>query len=367
VLLLEPAGPRYLDEAGGTVLGVAGRPPYPEARDVLEPGSSVLLYTDGLVERRGEIVDEGQERLARAAAAIRDLSPEELVGALADAALADGALGDAAQPDDVALVAVRLVPAPLHGRLPAHPRQLRVMRRAVEEWAAAVGLSDDVLDDLQYALGEAAANAVEHAYGHLDGASDEAPGEFTYALTHEPGDEGGITVEVRDEGRWRTVPADPGHRGRGVQVMHAIGRDVRIDRGAGGTTVTFRVPVPPVPTGARRGVPAAVSAPLGTPTTAVAVPGAQPATVRVSGDLDLDGVAAVRAALRAALRPGELVLDLYDTGYVSSAGVALLVELAAAAREHDTALALRVAAGSPLARVLDLTGLGAVLPMVAPV
>jgi anti-anti-sigma factor len=89
--------------------------------------------------------------------------------------------------------------------------------------------------------------------------------------------------------------------------------------------------------------------------------------VRVSGDLDLGGVTAVRPALFAALRPGELVVDLRDTGYVSSAGVAMLMELTAAARHRGTALAVQVAPGSPLARVLELTGLGAVLPVVVPV
>jgi anti-anti-sigma factor len=362
VLLLEPAGPRYLDDGGGTVLGVTGRPPYPEARAVMEPGSSVLLYTDGLVERRGEVIDEGQERLARAAAAIRDLSPDHLVGALADAALAAGALGDPTQPDDVALVAVRLVPGPLHGHLPAHPRQLRVMRRAVEPWAAAVGLSDDVLDDLQYALGEAAANAVEHAYGSGDG-----DGEFSYGLTYLPGggevDTGGIAVEVRDGGHWRPVVADSGYRGRGMQVMQAIGRDLRVRSGVTGTTVTFRIPVPRTTDGVRPR--AARSGTSATPATAVAVPGSL--TVPVTGDLDLDGVAAVRATLLAALGPGELVLDLCGVGYASSAGVAMLMELAAAARERGTRLAVRVAPGSALARVLDLTGLGAVLPMAVPV
>jgi anti-anti-sigma factor len=87
----------------------------------------------------------------------------------------------------------------------------------------------------------------------------------------------------------------------------------------------------------------------------------------VTGDLDLDGVAAVRATLLAALGPGELVLDLSGAGYVSSAGVAMLMELAAAAQERGTRLAVRVTPGSPLARVLDLTGLGAVLPMAVPV
>ena len=96
MLLLEPEGPRYLDEGGGTVLGVTGRPPYRQAEAVIEPGSSVLLYTDGLVERRGEVLDDGLERLARAAAGVRDLAPDELVSAVVDTALADGALGDAA-------------------------------------------------------------------------------------------------------------------------------------------------------------------------------------------------------------------------------------------------------------------------------
>ena len=358
VLLLEPAGPRYLDEGGGTVLGVTGRPPYPEAEAVIEPGSSVLLYTDGLVERRGEVVDEGQERLARAAGQIRDLAPDAVVAALIDAAL-----GDAQQPDDIALVAVRLVPEPLRGRLPAQPRQLRVMRRAVEEWAAAVGLPDDVLDDLQYALGEAAANAVEHAYGGVDG-------DFTFTLTHLPGVDGGedgVAVEVGDEGRWRPVPADPGYRGRGVQVLHVIGRDVRIDSGAGGTTVRFRVlvprlsPGPPRPAGARTGQVARDTA------TVTYTSDGVPPSVRVAGDLDLAGVTAVRPSLLAALHPGELVVDLRDTGYVSSAGVALLMELTATARHRGTVLAVRVAPGSPLARVLELTGLAAVLPVGAAV
>ncbi|MBL8927460.1 MAG: SpoIIE family protein phosphatase [Pseudonocardia sp.] len=355
ILLLEPAGPRYLEDGGGTVLGVSGRPPYRQADAVIEPGSSVLLYTDGLVERRGEVLDKGQERLARAAARVRDLPPDELVSVVVDTALADGALGDVAAPDDIAVVAVRLMPGPLHGVQPAQPRRLRVMRHAVEDWAAAVGLPDEVLDDLQYALGEAAANAVEHAYGNT------GEGEFHYTLEHRPGPDGGIAVEVRDTGRWRPVPADSGHRGRGVAVLHAIGKDVHIDSGDGGTTVTFRVPVPPSEA-SRRPRPAA-QARSACPTVVTAVPGTDPPLLRVSGDLDLDGVAAARGALLAAAGPAGLVVDLHDTGYVSSAGVALLVELSTRARAQGAPLALRVSAESPVARVLDLTGLREVLPV----
>ncbi len=355
VLLLEPEGPRYLDEGGGTVLGVTGRPPYRQAEALIAPGSSVLLYTDGLVERRGEVLDDGLERLARAAAGVRDLAPDELVSTVVDTALADGALGDAAQPDDIAVVAVRLMPGPLHEVLPAEPRQLRVMRRAVERWAAAVGLPEEVLDDLQYALGEAAANAVEHAYGST------GAGEFHYTLDRRPGPDGGVAVEVRDAGSWRPVPTDAGHRGRGVQVLHAVGKDVRIVAGDDGTTVTFRVPVPTVVAPHRPRTVGPVQ-PGGT-TSVVTVPSTDPPVLRVTGDLDLDGVAAVRGALLDALVPGGVVVDLHPTGYVSSAGVALLVELATRAREQGVPLALRISAGSRVARVLELTGLRSSLPV----
>jgi anti-anti-sigma factor len=62
-----------------------------------------------------------------------------------------------------------------------------------------------------------------------------------------------------------------------------------------------------------------------------------------------------------------LDVDLRETGYVSSAGVALLVELATTGQKQGARLAMRVAPGSPLARVLELTGLGAVLPVAVPV
>jgi chemotaxis family two-component system sensor kinase Cph1 len=70
----------------------------------LEPGSTVLLCTDGLVERRDQVFDDGINRLQRALA---ELSPRS-VAELSDALLAQMLPGDRAE-DDVALVAVRLV------------------------------------------------------------------------------------------------------------------------------------------------------------------------------------------------------------------------------------------------------------------
>jgi serine phosphatase RsbU (regulator of sigma subunit) len=67
----------------------------------LEAGASVLLYTDGMVERRGEDIDEGVERLRSSLTEVGDLPLEQVCDTLLHR------LGGDAE-DDVALVAVRL-------------------------------------------------------------------------------------------------------------------------------------------------------------------------------------------------------------------------------------------------------------------
>ncbi len=63
---------------GGPVLGVWGDAAYPEATTMLDPGEGVLLFTDGLIERRGSMLDEGLDRLADAVAKSIDLSCQDL-------------------------------------------------------------------------------------------------------------------------------------------------------------------------------------------------------------------------------------------------------------------------------------------------
>jgi serine phosphatase RsbU (regulator of sigma subunit) len=99
-LLVSAVGARFLDRPSGPVLGVAASPEHAEHTTRFAPDDTVVLYTDGLVERRGESIDVGLARLAAAASARRHLPPADLVdGVLAELHDGDGPA------DDVAVVA----------------------------------------------------------------------------------------------------------------------------------------------------------------------------------------------------------------------------------------------------------------------
>ena len=351
VLLVDDSGARLLEDASATgpVLGVHGRAPYGEAVTTIRPGTSIVLYTDGLVERRGENLDTGLDRLAEVAAGLGDEGPEQLVRELTDALL-----GEHGPADDVALLVVRAVPEPLVSELPARPTSLRSLRRDVAEWAGRAGMLPTVLEDLQLVLGEAAANAAEHAHPVGSDAT------FTYAVARDA--DGGVRVEVRDHGSWRPPPADNGTRGHGLGVMRRLTEDFTVDHGPGGTAVAFRLPPD------SQGVvpPAVVLAPgPGHPEGEHDLvvhrdvePGGRP-VLRLGGDLDL----ATRGQLAAALGAvtGPVLVDATELRYISSAGVALLV---AAAGRADLRPELLVAAGSAPARIFALAGITAVVPVV---
>jgi serine phosphatase RsbU (regulator of sigma subunit) len=79
--------PALLDEARGLPLAVADGRPRTEAEVVLPAGATLLLYTDGLVERRGEVLDDGVARAVAALDAAQHLPPADLADALRDALL----------------------------------------------------------------------------------------------------------------------------------------------------------------------------------------------------------------------------------------------------------------------------------------
>lgn len=104
-VLVHPDGrTEFLDQATDTPLDARPDPiPRPQAATTFTAGATLVLYTDGLVERRREDIDTGLERLADSLRRHRDLDPE----LLADTVLLE-LLPPGGATDDTALIIVRL-------------------------------------------------------------------------------------------------------------------------------------------------------------------------------------------------------------------------------------------------------------------
>ena len=233
VLVIGPGGDAYFAEGpAGSPLGVVPFPAYAESTIPLDPGATVLLYTDGLVERPEASLDEGLEWLRGFAGGI-PADPEELCAALLKARFSE-------QPprDDVALLAVRLEPLPqerIEITLRAEPESLAQMRRTIGRWLRAAGAEDATTYEALVATGEACANAIAHAY---------PPGEASYVVEGRRREDA-IEVRVRDFGSWR--PPRSGSGGRGLKLMEELMDEVEIERETAGTTVRMRRSLRPRP------------------------------------------------------------------------------------------------------------------------
>lgn len=125
----------------------------------------------------------------------------------------------------------------VHLTLPASPAHLCRLRYAMTGYLGALPLTPDRRDEIVLAVGEAAANAVEHAYRHLP-----EPGVIDVTFWTEAD---AICVEVRDHGRWReppSTPRPPGH-GLGIVLMRRLIDCVLIHHDPRGTNVLLRHPV----------------------------------------------------------------------------------------------------------------------------
>ncbi len=203
-------------------LGAARHVRYDEVELELEPGALLVLYTDGLVENRAESLDAGLERL-RGTVGMGDENLEALGDTLVDVLLPDGA-GD----DDAALLMIRALPLSeeLEAQCPAEVEAIPVMRRLLTRWLDEAGATRAEIDDLALATAEAAANAIEHAYGLAPGIVE---------LRARGSGRGAVTVSVTDFGTWRAPRGT--NRGRGLMLMEGLTESVEVIRGEQGTTV----------------------------------------------------------------------------------------------------------------------------------
>jgi serine phosphatase RsbU (regulator of sigma subunit)/CheY-like chemotaxis protein/anti-sigma regulatory factor (Ser/Thr protein kinase) len=232
---------RFLETGGTLPLGIDDRVKADEAEYNVNPGDTLLLFTDGLVERRRESINTGFDRL-RDAFINAPADVEELCDYILERTVTEQA-----SHDDIAVLAVRILGPPLGAlqlTLPAKATSVPLVRHRLRVW-----LNENVpeLDavarsDLEVAWSEACTNVIRHAYG---------PGDATFdASAAREGN--AVSLQVRDTGQWR--PPRGQHGGRGIALMRELCDEVRVDRRSEGTTITMlrRFGEPPAPKRADR-------------------------------------------------------------------------------------------------------------------
>jgi PAS domain S-box-containing protein len=245
-LLLRPDGTSlFLEGDPGMPLGVGGAD-FSQRSVRIEPGSRLILYTDGLVEDAASGVDEGLERLCAAAGAALDagLDAEAFADHVLNA-LRPGAEHD----DDIALLVLALhdhrPPASAEEleptdreaslALPPVPTSVRTGREAVARAAELWGLTA-VAEVAVLLTSELVTNAIRHASGDL-----------RLRVVRRPG---GLRVEVHDReaGALPRLRAQAGDEsdvlaegGRGLQFVAGLATRWGVETLAAGKLVWFEL------------------------------------------------------------------------------------------------------------------------------
>ncbi|MEU4217087.1 SpoIIE family protein phosphatase [Actinoplanes sp. NPDC026623] len=229
---------RWLTKGGSAPITGKDAGERPDATETLEPGALLLLYSDGLIERRGEPLTTGLDRLEQAAVELRSGSAAEICDGLFTA------LGVAEQrSDDVVILCLR---APAHPTadfrttLAADERELSRLRRSLQTWRRTTQPSDAGETDMLLAVNEACANAIEHAYRGRE------PGPVEVTVRSDA--DGSYLATVRDFGRWQPLTRSAAYRGRGLNIIRRLSDGFERRSTPNGTLVRFRLPARGTPT-----------------------------------------------------------------------------------------------------------------------
>lgn len=207
---------------GGMPLGVGTSVDATDWTITIPPLASVTLYTDGMTEYEHDVL-AGERALLAAAA-----QPAVRAAANPAAALQERIFSSLPNRDDAAALVLvshdQTIPATM--AFSAIPTIAPLARSAMHRLADHCGLSDERRFALVLGVGEALANAIEHAYRKKDG--------IVYISTFIT--PGALTVEIEDRGDWKPfVPRE--ERGRGIALMHELFDGVRIATEQGKTCV----------------------------------------------------------------------------------------------------------------------------------
>jgi anti-sigma regulatory factor (Ser/Thr protein kinase) len=208
----------------GIPLGIADSTESSDWTFTLPAGSLLALYTDGLIEYTRDVI-AGEERLL---AALR----EEIVEpATAPArSLVSRVFRDIKNADDVAVLGVAMEDAPAKDftfDFTGIPVAVPLVRRSLQRYLRTLDLTPDDRFAVITSIGEALANAVEHAYS--------GGGSGIVRLRVSSSDDV-LTATVEDDGRWRPAQRHE-ERGRGLPMMRALMSGVEIQTNQARTSV----------------------------------------------------------------------------------------------------------------------------------
>ena len=216
--------------ARGIPLGVAESVLTQDWTFTLPPGSFLTLYTDGLIEHSRD-VEAGERELLDAIRA-EIVSPGEdpakgIVGRI---------FAERANVDDVAALVLCVeddAPERFHFDFSALPLAVPILRRSLAHFLTQKGIDESDHHAILLAVGEAAANAVEHAYL-------TEPGLVTVRAECVGGK---LVIDVNDSGRWKPVERRD-ERGRGMKIMRALMDRIEIRTMQAETNVRLTVALP---------------------------------------------------------------------------------------------------------------------------
>jgi len=225
------------------------------------------------------------------------------------------------------------------------------VRRRLGSWLTGLGMGEQDRVGVMVAVGEACANAAEHAYRGSE------PGPMSVSATVDV--DGLLTVTIRDEGTWRPPDRDPGDRGRGLLIMRQLVDTVTLDERDRGTTITLTLRL-------RRTPDVDPDHPVSTSGAAVRVDrdGLRP-VVSVTGAVDEVGAEQVRIRMLEASHGGTVPveLDLTAVTLFSSAAVRVVLAIARIARDEGWRLLVHAPEGGVTRHVLAISGLGGLVEL----
>jgi signal transduction histidine kinase/CheY-like chemotaxis protein len=240
-LLVLPGGPAVFLQSGRrapvavTTNGahpIADHPSDDIATAELPAGGLILLYTDGLIERPRESLDDGFARLQAVAAQCADLPVESICAEV---------LARMAPPtgyrDDVVVLALRpshRAPRSFATVVRAAPAQIPVAREQLRDWLNTIVVVPKRETDILLATGEAVTNAIEHGSRNQPRETVSIEGFLR---------EDDVLITVSDTGRWvgdSSASLRSRRRGRGLTLMSGLADDVETTRTPAGTRVTLR-------------------------------------------------------------------------------------------------------------------------------